>query len=112
MTAALRGSTSLSAGQAHGAPAGSLDLSRTGDLWRGPFYHADHHGDFIVVIDADPGMGVVRGAERAQERDVPLKHGQGRASIKGLLNSACVVVLGSHGHHLRGMKRGPRTQPG
>jgi hypothetical protein len=36
---------------------------------------------------------------------VPLKLGQGRAIIKGLLNSACVVVLGSHGHHLRGMKR-------
>ena len=111
MTAALRGSTSLSAGQAHGAPAGSLDLSRTGDLWRGPFYHADHHGDFIVVIDADPGMGVVRSAEGAQERDVPLKLGQGRASIKGLLNSACVVVLGSHGHHLRGMKRVHERSP-
>src|SRR6516164_3516617 len=92
-------------------PAGSLDLSRTGDLWRGPFYHADHHGDFIVVIDADPGMGVVRGAEGAQERDVPLKLGQGRASIKGLLNSACVVVLGSHGHHLRGMKRVHERSP-
>jgi hypothetical protein len=30
-----------------------------------------------------------------------LKLGQGRAVSKGLLNLACVFVLGSHGHHLR-----------
>ena len=95
----------------HVGPARSLDLSRTCGLWRGPFYYADHHGDFIVVIDADPGMGVVRGAEGAQERDVPLKFGQGRAIIKGLLNLACVLVLGSHGHHLRGMKRVHERSP-
>jgi hypothetical protein len=27
------------------------------------------------------------------------------------LNSACVVVLGSHGHHLRGMKRVHERRP-
>ena len=56
-------------------------------------------------------MGVVRGAEGAQERDVLLELGQGRAVSKGLLDLACVFVFGSHGDHLRGMKpvreRGP-----
>jgi hypothetical protein len=36
---------------------------------------------------------------------VLFKLGQGRAVSKGLLNLACVFVLGSHGHHLRAMKR-------
>ena len=80
-------------------------------MWCRPLHYADHHRDFIVVIDADPGMGVVWGAEGAQEHDVPLKLGQSRAIIKGLLNSACVFVLGSHGHHLRGMKRVHERSP-
>ena len=42
---------------------------------------------------------------------MPLKFGQGRAIIKGLLNLACVLVLGSHGHHLRGMKRVHERSP-
>src|SRR5262245_63598297 len=29
----------------------------------GPFHHTDHHGDFIVVTDAELGMGIVWGAE-------------------------------------------------
>ncbi len=68
-------------------------------------YYADHHGDLIVVIDAYPGMGVVWGAEGAQERDMLLELSQGRAVSKGLLNLACVFVFGPHGHHLRGMRR-------
>jgi len=48
-------------------------------------------------------MGVVWGTEGAQECDVLLKLGQGRAVSKGLLDLACIFVLGSHGHHLRGM---------
>ena len=44
------------------------DSGRTRDLWRGPLYYADHHGDFIVLIDSHPGMSVVWGAEGAQVR--------------------------------------------
>jgi hypothetical protein len=95
------GRTVLSAGGRHVGPARSPDLRRTCSLWRGPLYDADHHGDFIVVIDAHPGMSVVWGAPGAQVRDMLLKLGQGRAVSKGLLNLACVFVLGSHGHHLR-----------
>jgi hypothetical protein len=95
------GQTVLSAGGRHVGPARSPDLRRTCSLWRGPLYDADHHGDFIVVIDAHPGMSVVWGAPGAQVRDMLLKLGQGRAVSKGLLNLACVFVLGSHGHHLR-----------
>jgi len=50
-------------------------------------------------------MGIVWGTEGAQEREVLLKLGQGRAVSKGLLDSACILVLGSHGHHLRGIER-------
>src|ERR1700745_3717591 len=50
-------------------------------------------------------MSVVWGAEGAQVRDVLLKLGQGGAVSKGLLNLACVFIFGSHGHHLRTMKR-------
>lgn len=46
-------------------------------------------------------MGVVGGAEGAQERQVPLKLGQSRTVSKGLLDLACISVLGSHSHHLR-----------
>src|SRR6266699_3219004 len=46
-------------------------------------------------------MGVVRGAEGAQECQVLLKLGQGRTFSKGLLDLACISVLGSHSHHLR-----------
>jgi len=46
-------------------------------------------------------MSVVWSAEGAQERDVLLKLGQGRAVSKGLLNLACVYFFGSHGYHLR-----------
>jgi hypothetical protein len=95
----------LSAADGHVGPTRPPDLRRTRDLRRGPLHYADHHGDLIVVIDADPGMGVVWSAEGAQERDVLLKPRQGRAVSKDLLNLACVFVLGSHGHHLRGMKR-------
>jgi hypothetical protein len=72
---------------------------------RGPLHDADHHGDFIVVTDADLGMGIVWGAEGAQERDVLLKLGQGRAAGKSPLVLACIFVLRSHDHHLRGMER-------
>jgi Plasmid pRiA4b ORF-3-like protein len=41
--------------------------SRPAGLWRPPLHHAAHPGDLIVVIDADPGVGVVWGAEGAQE---------------------------------------------
>src|SRR6266480_1833370 len=51
---------------------------------RGPIHHADHDGDLIVVVDADLGVGVVGGAEGAQERYVPLEFGQGRAVSEGL----------------------------
>ena len=84
---------------------GSPDLRRSCGFWRAPLYYADHHGDFIVVIDADPGMGVAWSAEGAQERNVLFKLGQGRAVSKGLLDLACVFVLGSHGHHLLGPYR-------
>ena len=50
-------------------------------------------------------MGVVWGTEGAQECQVLLKLGQGRAVSKGLLDLACILVLGSHGHHLRGIER-------
>jgi len=50
-------------------------------------------------------MGVIWGAEGAQECQVLLKLGQGRAVSKGLLDLACILVLGSHGHHLRGIER-------
>jgi len=50
-------------------------------------------------------MGVVRRAEGAQECQVLLEFGQGRAVSKSLLDQACVNVLGSHGHHLRGIER-------
>ena len=43
---------------------------------RSPLYHADHHGDFMVVTDADLGVGIVWGAEGAQECDVLLKLSQ------------------------------------
>ena len=46
-------------------------------------------------------MSVVWSAEGAQERDVLLKLGQGRAVSKGLLNLASVYIFGSHGYHLR-----------
>jgi len=46
-------------------------------------------------------MGVVRSAEGAQECQVLLKLGQGRTVSKGLLDLACISILGSHGHHLR-----------
>jgi len=45
-------------------------------------------------------MGVVWGAEGAQECQVLLKLGQGRTVSKGLLDLACISVLGSHSHHL------------
>jgi hypothetical protein len=41
----------------------------------GPLHHADHHGDFVVVTDADLRMGVPGGAEGAQVCDVLLKFG-------------------------------------
>jgi hypothetical protein len=40
-------------------------LRRPCDLWRGPLYYADHHGDFIILIDTHPGMSVIWGAEGA-----------------------------------------------
>jgi hypothetical protein len=46
-------------------------------------------------------MGVVWGAEGAQECQMLLKLGQGRTVSKGLLDLACISVLGSHSHHLR-----------
>src|SRR2546430_16192765 len=46
-------------------------------------------------------MGVVRGAERAQQCQMLLKLGQGRTVSKGLLDLACISILGSHSHHLR-----------
>ena len=49
-------------------------------------------------------MGVVWGTEGAQECQMLLKLGQGRAVSKGLLDLACILVLGSHGHHLRGIE--------
>jgi hypothetical protein len=80
----------------------------------GPLHDADHHGDFIVVIDADLGMGIAWGAEGAQECEVLVKLGQGRAVGKSPLVLACIFVLRSHGHHLRGIERardrGPRTR--
>ena len=54
-------------------------------------------------------MGVVWGTEGAQECQVLLKLGQGRAVSKGLLDLACILVLGSHGHHLRGIERAPNA---
>src|SRR5271165_1018204 len=80
-------------------------LRRSRGLCRGPLHYADHHGDLIVLVDSDLGMGVVWGTEGAQECQVLLKLGQGRAVSKGLLDLACILVLGSHGHHLRGIER-------
>jgi hypothetical protein len=82
-----------------------LTLRGVREVGRGPLHHADHHGDFIVVTDADLGMGIIWGAEGAQECDVLLKLGQGRAPGKSPLVLACIFVLRSHGHHLRSMDR-------
>jgi hypothetical protein len=57
----------------------------------------------IFIVEADHGMGVAWGTEGAQECDVLLQFVQGRAAGKGLLDLACISVLGSHAHHLRGM---------
>jgi hypothetical protein len=61
-------------------------------------------------------MGIVWGAEGAQECEVLVKLGQGRAVGKSPLVLACIFVLRSHGHHLRGIERardrGPRTRRG
>lgn len=64
-------------------------------------------------------MGVVWGAEGAQECQVLLKLGQGRTVSKGLLDLACISVLGSHRHHLRDIEHarergppGPRARRG
>jgi hypothetical protein len=46
-------------------------------------------------------MGIVWGTEGAQECQVLLELGQGCAVGKGLLDLACIFVLGSHGQHLR-----------
>src|SRR6516162_11467069 len=97
-------------GTAKVRPAGTRKRARAGlrrsrELWRGPLHYADHHGDFIVVIDADLGMGVIWGTEGAQECDVLLELGQGRAVSKGMLDLACISVFGAHGHHLRGIER-------
>jgi hypothetical protein len=75
------------------------------EVARRPLHHADHHGDFIVVTDADLGMGIVGGAAGAQESGVLLKLGQGRAAGESSLVLACIFVLRSHGHHLCGMER-------
>jgi hypothetical protein len=75
------------------------------DVARGPLHDTDHHGDFIVIIDADLGVGVVWGAEGTQECDVLLKLGQGRATDKSPLFLACISVLRPHGHHLRSSER-------
>ena len=56
-------------------------------------------------------MGVVWGTEGAQDCQVLLKLGQGRAVSKGLLDLACILVLGSHGHHLRGIERARERGP-
>ena len=56
-------------------------------------------------------MGIVWGTEGAQECQVLLKLGQGRAVSKGLLDSACILVLRSHGHHLRGIERARERGP-
>ena len=66
-------------------------------------HHTDHHGDFVVVTDADLGVGVPGGAEGAQVCDVLLKLGQGRAAGESPLVLVCIFVLRSHGHHLRGI---------
>ena len=50
-------------------------------------------------------MGVAWGTEGAQECDVLLQFVQGRVVGNGLLDLACISVLGSHGHHLRGIER-------
>src|ERR1700747_1890665 len=46
-------------------------------------------------------MGVVWGAEGAQECQMLLKLVQGRPVSKRMLDLACISVLGSHSHHLR-----------
>jgi len=72
---------------------------------RGPLHYADHHGDFIVVLDADLGVGVAWGTEGTQECDVLFQLGQGCAVGKGPLDLTRIIILGSHGHHLRGIER-------
>ena len=56
-------------------------------------------------------MGIVWRPKGTQECDVLLKVGQGRAASKGLLDLACVFVLGSHRYHLRGIERVYRRGP-
>ena len=56
-------------------------------------------------------MGIVWGAEGAQEREVLLELGQGRAGGESPLVLACIFVLRSHGHHLRGMERARERGP-
>ena len=85
----------------------ALTLGSVREVARGPLHDADHHGDFVVVIDTELGVGIVWGAEGTQECDVLLKLGQGRATGKSPLVLACIFVLRSHGHHLRGIERGP-----
>ena len=41
------------------ASAPGRPLRRSPGLCRGPLHYADHHGDLIVLVDSDPGMGVV-----------------------------------------------------
>jgi hypothetical protein len=69
---------------------------------RSPLHDADHHGDLIVVIDADLGVSIAGGAEGTQICEVLRKLGQGRTIDKSPLVLACIFVLRSHGHHLRG----------
>jgi hypothetical protein len=56
-------------------------------------------------------MGVVWGAEGAQECQVLLKLGQGRTVSKGLLDLARISVLGSHSHHLRDIEHARERGP-
>ena len=85
--------------------------SRSAAVRRAPLHHAAHPGDLIIVVDADPGVGVAGGAERAQEREVLLNLGQGRAVSEALVPLACVSVLGSHTHHLRDVERDHERRP-
>ena len=63
-------------------------------LRRGPLHYAEHQGDFIVVLDADLGVGVTWGSEGAQECDVLLQFGQGRAVGKGPLDLTRILSSG------------------
>ena len=66
-----------------------LGSRRTRDMRRrAPLHYADHQGDFVVVTDADPGMGIVWGAGRAQVCDVLLEFGQGRTTGESPLDLA------------------------